>query len=717
MIHILLIEDNPNEAELFEAMLRSERRFEFDLTHADCLIKGIEFVQNCQEDEKPFDVILLDLNLPDSSGFDTFDRFYVHARWAPIILMTCLDNESLALQAVRKGAQDYLVKSELNGNLLARSIRYAIERKRVEEALRESEERYILAVHGANDGLWDWHLRTNRIYYSPRWKQMLGYEDSELSESPDEWMNRIHHEDHENVRGSLVAHIKGLSANFECEYRIQRKDGSYIWVQARGLAVRDEHGRAYRMAGSQTDISLQKRTEEQLQFEAFHDSLTGLPNRALFMDRLGRAVEHAKRYPDYHFGVLFLDLDRFKVINDSLGHSFGDLVLIDIAKILSECLRDEDSVARIGGDEFVVLLAQVAGSSEAIAISERIQQALQSPIDREGNKIVISASIGVVVSDPGYDKPEDILRDADIAMYRAKIQGRACHVVFKPSMRKHAILRMVLENDLRQILECEENIKQEFEVLFQPIISLQDGKIIGFEALLRWHHKMHGLIMPKDFIPIAEETGLIHLLGLWVLRQACSQVKYWHGQINCDKGGLPLSINVNISGKQFAQMDLAAQIEKTLEDFAIPPSTLNIEITESLLVERKFPLYQELEKIRALGVNLQVDDFGEGYSSFGYLQSLPVNSLKIDSAFIHRLGVHGNNSEIVRSIVGLGKSLGMSVIAEGVETETQYRMLKELGCPFVQGYYFSEPLSGEKAGELLLWNLESCDQNWSCPQG
>jgi diguanylate cyclase (GGDEF)-like protein/PAS domain S-box-containing protein len=392
MIHILLIEDNSDEAELFEAMLMSVRRFDFELTRIDCLAKGIELIQNVQDGEKPFDVVLLDLNLPDSSGFDTFDRLYAQAHWAPIILMTCLDNESLALQAVRKGAQDYLVKSELNGNLLSRAIRYAIERKRVEEALRESEERYILAVHGANDGLWDWHLRSNRIYYSPRWKKMLGYEDGELSDSPDEWMKRIHPDDYENVRIGLLAHIKGLSANFECEYRIQRKDGSYIWVQARGLAVRDKRGSAYRMAGSQSDITLQKRTEEQLLFEAFHDSLTGLPNRALFMDRLGRAVEHAKRYPDYHFGVLFLDLDRFKVINDSLGHSFGDLVLIDIAKILSDCLREEDSVARIGGDEFVVLLAQVAGSSEATAISERIQKALQTPIEREGNKIVISAN-------------------------------------------------------------------------------------------------------------------------------------------------------------------------------------------------------------------------------------------------------------------------------------------------------------------------------------
>jgi diguanylate cyclase (GGDEF)-like protein/PAS domain S-box-containing protein len=712
MIRILLIEDNPDEAELFGAMLKSVRRFEFDLIHENCLTKGIEYLQNNHSGKEPIDIVLLDLNLPDSSGFDTFDRLYAQARWAPIILMTCLDNEFLALQAVRKGAQDYLVKSELNGNLLARSIRYAIERKRVEEALRESEERYMLAVHGANDGLWDWHLRTNHIYYSPRWKQMLGYDDGEIGDAPDEWMQRIYPEDYETVRKCLVAHIKGLSAHFECEHRMRRKDGAYIWVLVRGLAVRDEHGKGYRMAGSQTDISLQKRTEEQLSFEAFHDSLTGLPNRALFMDRLGRAVEHAKRYPDYRFGVLFLDLDRFKVINDSLGHTFGDLVLTDIAEILSACLRDDDSVARIGGDEFVVLLAQVSGASEAEAISERIQQSLQTPIEREDKKIVISASIGVVVSDPGYNTPEDMLRDADIAMYRAKIQGRACHVVFKPSMRKHAILRMVLENDLRQILECEESLKKEFEVLFQPIISLQDGKIIGFEALLRWHHKVHGLIMPKDFIPIAEETGLIHLLGIWVLRQACRQASFWHSQVKGKDDTSPISVNVNISGKQFAYMDLVDQIEGAIKEFAIPPSTLNIEITESLLIESKEPLCQELEKIRALGVNLQVDDFGEGYSSFRYLQSLPVNSLKIDSAFIHRLGVRGNNSEIVRSIVGLGKSLGMSVTAEGVETEAQLLMLKELGCPLVQGYYFSEPLSGEKAGELLHWNLNSCDQKW-----
>jgi diguanylate cyclase (GGDEF)-like protein/PAS domain S-box-containing protein len=624
--------------------------------------------------------------------------------------MTCLDNEELALQAVRKGAQDYLVKTELNGNLLARSIRYAIERKCVEEALRESEERYMLAIQGANDGIWDWNLQTDQVYYSPRWKYMLGYEETEIGDQPDEWLQRVHPEDVENVLVALSAHIKGVSAHFESEHRVRRKDGSYIWTKVRGLAVRDDQGVAYRMAGSQSDITLQKSTEAQLQFDAFHDALTGLPNRALFLDRLERAVEHAKRYQDYRFGVLFLDLDRFKVVNDSLGHMLGDKLLIDVAKIIGTCLRNDDSVARIGGDEFVILLAQIVHISDALAISERIQQALQTPIELGGQTIVVSASIGIVLSDLNYDTPEDVLRDADIAMYHAKMLGKACHVVFDPSMRKRVILRMGLESDLRQVLKNESRLQQEFRVLYQPIISLPNGKIVGFEALLRWLHPERGLIMPKEFIPIAEETGLIQFLGLWVLREACKQVSVWQAQNNEPEHVPPVSVNVNISGKQLDRLELVIHIEEVIREFAIPPSSLNLEITESLLMESKEPLYNELQRIRDLGVNLQVDDFGEGYSSFRYLQSLPVNSLKIDSAYIQRLGTGGSNSEIVRSIVGLAKSLGMSVTAEGVETETQIQLLKEVGCPFVQGFYFSEPVNGEKAGELLLWNREVCER-------
>ncbi|MBN1146858.1 MAG: EAL domain-containing protein [Anaerolineales bacterium] len=710
MIQILLIEDNYDEAELIDAMLKSVRRFAFRLFHVNTLAQGIEQLHQAHDGGEPIDVVLLDLRLPDSSGFDTFERAHQQAPWTPIILMTCLDNEELALQAVRKGAQDYLVKSELNGHLLTRTIRYAIERKRIEEALRESEERYTLAIQGANDGIWDWDLRTNRVYYSPRWKYMLGYEETEIGDQSDEWLERVHPEDIENVITALSAHIKGVSAHFESQHRMQRKDGAYIWTKVRGLAVRDKQGGAYRMAGSQSDITLQKNTEEQLLYDAFHDTLTGLPNRALFLDRLERAVEHVKRYPDYRFGVLFLDLDRFKVVNDSLGHTFGDQLLIDIAKKIGSCLRGDDSVARIGGDEFVILLAQLSHISDALAISERIQHSLQSPIELGNQTVVITASIGIVMSDLNYDTPEDVLRDADIAMYHAKMLGKACHAIFEPSMRKRVILRMGLESDLRQVLESEKRIQDDFKVVYQPILSLPTGKIVGFEALLRWFHPERGLIMPKEFIPIAEETGLIHLLGLWVLREACKQVSIWQAQNHGTENVPPVSVNVNISGKQLDRLELVNYIEGIIREFAIPPSSLNLEITESLLLESKEPICSELQRIRNLGVNLQVDDFGEGYSSFRYLQNLPVNSLKIDSAYIQRLGTGGSNSEIVRSIVGLAKSLGMSVIAEGVETESQIQLLKELGCPFVQGFYFSEPVSGEKAGELLLWNRKACER-------
>jgi diguanylate cyclase (GGDEF)-like protein/PAS domain S-box-containing protein len=612
----------------------------------------------------------------------------------------------MALRAVRQGAQDYLVKTELDVNLLARVIRYAIERKRVEGELRESEERYTLAIQGANDGLWDWVLDSNHIYFSPRWKEMLGYLPDEIVDRPDEWLNRIHPDDIQDVQLALSAHLEGLHTHFENEHRLQRKDGSYIWVLIRGVAVRDKKGKPYRMAGSLSDISIRKQTEERLLYDALHDALTGLPNRTMFMDRLGHAVKRFKRNHDSRFAVLFLDLDRFKVINDSLGHPFGDQLLKIVANSLTKCLRTSDSAARLGGDEFAILLEDISSISDAVVISERIQQTLQNPFEFKEHKVVISTSIGIVLSDTKYEIPEDILRDADIAMYHAKLLGKACHVLFNPTMRNRAVMRMELENDLRQVLVDEKSRNKELRVVFQPIVALQGGQILGFEALLRWFHPDRGVIMPNEFIPMAEETGLIHSLGLWVLRKACQQVRIWHAQNNNGAGNSPISVSVNISGKQFSRPDLVDQIEKILHDNAIAPSCLNLEITESLLVESDKPLIAALERLRNLGINLQVDDFGRGYSSFSYLQHLPVNTLKIDSLFIHRMEINGNNSEIVRSIVSLARSLGMSVIAEGVETDRQFQKLKSLDCEFGQGFYISKPVSGVEAGNLILQNRQ-----------
>jgi diguanylate cyclase (GGDEF)-like protein/PAS domain S-box-containing protein len=700
-IRILLIEDNPDEAELVQEMLTVFREFSFVLEHVDTLAAGLERLINGQPQSDPVDVVLLDLNLPDSSGAHTFERLYQHAPWVPVILMTGEDNQERALQMVRQGAQDYLVKGNADASLLVRAIRYSVERKRSQDALRESEERYTLAIQGARDGIWDWDLRANQIRFSPRWKGILGYADDEIGTQPGEWTGRVHLDDLDNLRVALSAHIQGTSEYFENEHRLRHKDGGYRWVLARGLAVRNGQDIAYRMAGSLTDITLQKHTQERLVYDALHDSLTGLPNRALILDRLGRAIEHTKRHSDHKFAVLFLDLDRFKVINDSLGHAFGDKLLAIVSGRLSACLRANDSVARIGGDEFVVLLDDINQVSDALIIAGRIQNTLRSVVAIEGHKVVISASIGVVVSEEVYDCPEDILRDADIAMYHAKMMGKACHMVFQPSMRRQAIARMGLENDLRRALENEDQIPNEFMVLFQPIVSLSTERVVGFEALLRWSHPERGPVKPGEFIPIAEETGLIHILGAWVLGEACKQVARWQTILDEQPGDASISVNVNISGKQFSSPEFVAQIERAIQESGINPASLNLEITESSLLESREPINTELEKIRRLGVNLHVDDFGKGYSSYRYLQNLPISSLKIDSAYVHRLGYEGSNTKIVGSIVSLARSLGMTVIAEGVETEAQFRMLKALDCPMVQGYYISHPVRGEQAGEML----------------
>lgn len=701
-IKILLVEDNLGEAELIRDMLSVVRRFYFKINHFEYLSDCLSYLLNEVEAETSDYVIVSDLHLPDSQGLETFNRLNRVAPRAPIVLMTNLDNEELALTAVRLGAQDYLLKNEVDGNLLSRAILYAVERKKAEDALRESQERYELAIRGANDGLWDWDLRTNQVYYSPRWKEMMGFSSDEIGTNPDEWFDRIHPDDVERIRTSLLGHINHLSGHFEEEHRIRRKDGDYIWVLSRGLATQKGNGTTYRMAGSLTNIHLRKTTEKQLLHDAFHDALTNLPNRSLFMDRLNRAVANARRYKDTHFAVLFLDLDRFKVINDSLGHSYGDRLLVAVGDLLVSCLRSGDSVARLGGDEFVILLERISDLGDVLEVSDRIQAGLRKPFQIDEHMAIVSASIGIVLSDIHYEHSEDILRDADIAMYHAKLLGKACHAVFSPAMGKLARARMELENDLRQAFNDPGRRDQELYIVFQPIVSLGSGMIEGFETLLRWNHPQRGAINPEEFIPIAEETGLIHALGLWVLSQACQQLKRWQDRFDNPEDPTPLSVTVNFSGKQFARKDVVDHIKEILVANEVDPSSISIEITESLLVEGDQPFLAILEQIRNLGLNIHVDDFGRGYSSLSYLQSFPVNTLKIDALFTRWLGNDGKNAEIVQTIVSLAESLGLSVVAEGVETAAQLRKLADIHCQYVQGYFLSQPLSREAAGELLL---------------
>lgn len=431
-----------------------------------------------------------------------------------------------------------------------------------------------------------------------------------------------------------------------------------------------------------------RQSEARLSHEALHDALTGLPNRSLFMDRLARALERARRYNGYGFAVLFLDLDGFKVVNDSLGHALGDRLLIGIAQRLTDGLRAADTVARLGGDEFVILLENVRETADAIAAAERVLQQLAHPFELDESRVFISASIGVVTSSLGHVRADDVLRDADIAMYHAKSLGKARYAVFDAHMHTRAVQRLSLESELRDAIE-----RQEFYLNYQPILDLQRQRISGFEALLRWRHPVRGNVPPGDFIPVAEETGLIVPIGQWVLHEACRQLVEWQAHLGCDP---LLTVSVNLSALQFKQANLAQQVADALAMTGLSAQCLKLEITESAIMEDAQSAIAMLNQLRALGVQVQIDDFGTGYSSLSYLHRFPVDTLKIDRSFIRRIGVDGDNMEIVRTIIALAHDLGMSVIAEGLETPEQLERLTRLACEQGQGYLISRPLDVEQ---------------------
>ncbi|MBV9848852.1 MAG: EAL domain-containing protein, partial [Armatimonadetes bacterium] len=559
-------------------------------------------------------------------------------------------------------------------------------------ALRDSEARYALAARGANDGLWDWDLLTDVVYYSPRWKAMLGFAEDEIGTGLEEWFRRVHPEDLPGVEAEITAHRQGYTLHFENKHRLLHKDNSYRWVLSRGLAIRDRDGLACRMAGSLTDI-----TEDKIA-----DPLTRLPNRVLFMDRLGRALERGKRDRDWRVAVLFLDLDRFKVINDSLGHLVGDELLISVARRLEACLRSGDTVARVtgqatvarlGGDEFTILLEDIQNEANAVGVAERILRELAVPFVLNGTEVFTSASIGITLGPAGYGQPDELLRDADAAMYSAKAGGKARYEVFDAAMRARTLARLQLETDLRRALE-----RQEFCLHYQPIVALEPSRLMGFEALLRWQHPQRGLLLPSEFIPLAEETGLILPLGWWVLRESCRQMSAWKAAFPVDP---PLDISVNFSSKQFLQVDLAREVERILSETGLDPHSLKLEITESAIMDDPKAAAVLLAHLRDLGVQVCIDDFGTGYCSLNYLHQFPIDTLKIDRSFVRQMEEAEENRQIVQSIVVLAHNLALDVIAEGVETEAQRHRLASLNCEYGQGFLFSKPVDSAAAAAFL----------------
>jgi diguanylate cyclase (GGDEF)-like protein/PAS domain S-box-containing protein len=640
-------------------------------------------------DKESFDLVLLDVMLPGTDGIEVLRNIRSRATLAelPVVMVSAKDDSQGIVQALSLGANDYITKPVDFPVVLAR-IQTHLSHKKAKAALRESEERYALAVAGANDGLWDWDLRNNKVYYSPRWRAMIGEQEETLENDPQEWFSRVHPDDLDRLKKDLDEHFNQLTVAFENEHRMLHRDGSYRWVLSRGMAVRDSSGAPYRVAGSQTDITARK----------VYDPLTGLPNRILFMDRLEHALQRFKRSKSDLFAVLLVDLDRFKIVNEGLGHNLGDKLLIHMSRRLKTCVRTGDTIARFGGDEFIILLDEIKDISDAIRVAERIQQSLKTPFQIAGQEVFTTTSVGIAISTTGYDRGEDVVRDADTAMNRAKALGKARHEMFDRAMHTQSAKRLQLETDLRKALD-----RGEFEVRYQAIVALENTEIAGFEALIRWHHPQRGLVNPDEFISVAEETGLIVPMDQWVLRRACLQTKEWQGRYG------PLTVSVNLSARQFANPDLVDQIIKVLDETKLDPESLKLEITESALMENTDTAAEIIARLKAQRIKLGLDDFGTGYSSLSYLHRFPVDTLKIDRSFISRMEKDGEHSAIVKTIVALAQNMAFTTVAEGIETDSQLASLKELECRYGQGYYFSKPISAEDA-ELLLQQYRGAPQ-------
>ncbi|OKH25575.1 hypothetical protein NIES593_04360 [Hydrococcus rivularis NIES-593] len=566
------------------------------------------------------------------------------------------------------------------------------DRKRIEQALYESERRLEGILNSIQDVVWSASATTLKtLYINPTAEKVFGRSASEFYNHPTLWFKIVHPEDKKQVK----YYLKQLheTGSLEMEYRIVRPDGEVRWLYNRSQIIYDGSGKAIRIDATDTDITERKQAEAQLQRNAFYDPLTDLPNRALFTDRLEHALQRLKRHPESLFAVLFLDLDGFKLINDSLGHLTGDRLLQGFARRLSECLRPSDTLARLGGDEFTILVEDIKTVKEAVLVAERILQTLTLPFDLDGQQVFTNTSIGIALSNSDYQSSEEILRDADTAMYRAKAQGKGCYAVFDPKMYLLAVSRLQLETDLRRAIN-----QQEFLVFYQPIVSLKSGKTTEFEALIRWQHPERGLILPAEFIPIAEETGLIVPIGQWMLKEACQQMRTWQERFPQQ---LPLKININLSGKQLRGTNFIEQIDRILAETGLDGSALKLEITESLLIENVEVATDLLLELRKRKIELCLDDFGTGYSSLSYLHRFPVSTIKIDRSFIKQMKPEDDSSEIVRAIVALANILGMNAIAEGIETSEQLEQLKKLACQKGQGYLFSKPLSKEDAEALL----------------
>ncbi|BBL71515.1 putative bifunctional diguanylate cyclase/phosphodiesterase [Methylogaea oryzae] len=675
---ILLVEDNLPDAVLLRELLRSDWREPPELVHAIDMSDALRCVQR-----EAFDVALLDLSLPDAFGDETFRRLNRQAPNLPIIALTGLDDETLATELAQAGAQDYLVKGHLDAGILHRAIRYAIERKRAEEKLRlaatvfESTLEAIL-ITDANGAI----ISVNRAFCD-----ITGYSESDvLGRNP----NLLQSGRHRRGFFRKMRDALGRKGQWQGETWHRRKSGEIFPTWMNVSAVGYANGEVSHYVGVFTDITDLKHSEERLDYLAHHDTLTGLPNRLLFHERLREAALHA-RQNNRIIALMFLDLDRFKIVNDTLGHTVGDELLAAVAERLRNSVRASDTVARLGGDEFAVVVSDMTDGSDIAHRAQKIIDTLSSAFSVGGNEVFVTTSIGITLFPNDNGEWSKMVENADVAMYHAKQQGRNNYQFYTAEMNACAYDQLMLETSLRHALE-----RDEFVLYYQPQIDMPSGDIVGVEALIRWNHPELGLVPPNDFIPLLEVTGLIVPVGEWVIRTACRQVRTW-----LDEGHPPLTMAVNLSARQFREQNLKSNIAAILAETNIPANLLELEITESIVMENVQETVEILRQFKDMGLKVAIDDFGTGASSLSYLKSFPVDTLKISHDFVLNLPADNDDAAIAKAVITLARNMSLGSVAEGVETSEQMDFLRLQQCERMQGYLFSKALPPEQMAALL----------------
>jgi diguanylate cyclase (GGDEF)-like protein/PAS domain S-box-containing protein len=644
---------------------------------------------------------IIDWRLPDNAAPELIRRIRDDGRHSPTcqILAVADANSGSELSTIfDAGAADVLTEP-LEPAAVEAKIRVhehiAAEFLKLERAyaeLHQSHERLLISCGGQEDGLWDASLQTGDLILTPEWETLLGTDVDQLT-TVDEWLLHVDDEDRDHIRQLIDSVARGELQSLEQYYRLKRPDGTTRRVMMRGETVRDTDGEATRLVCRHTDVTEDHVTFDEPRTNLLVDPLTRLASRTVLLDRLRHAFARASRMQDKPFAVLFFDIDRFKNVNDSLGHLVGDKLLTAIADRVRSICRPSDTVCRFGGDEFVIVAEDVESVRDATSIASRLHQEFQVPFSLDGSEAYATVSTGIAMWHPGYEKPENLLRDADNAMYRAKELGRNRYAVFDEKMHSEVVATLELENDLRRAVA-----RREFRPFYQPIISLDRGNLVGFEVLARWDHPTRGLVLPGEFIQAAEEMGIAVQIDRIVADEACRQVRPWQVQYRMDP---PITISLNISTTQFLQLELVSRIDHTLRQNGLYGRDIKLEVTESVLMENTEHATAMLDQLSALDIGLSIDDFGTGYSSLSYLKRFEIDSLKIDYSFVTRMLDDVDSMEIVRTIIDLGRNLGKTTIAEGVETDGQLETLRELGVDQVQGFYIARPMPAEDAGELL----------------